>query len=78
MPGGSGDPAIQAHVINTVLQAALDQGWHFRGVTWSTVVGPAGNIEYWLWLDDQTTGIPKPTAEELLLLTQTAATQLKG
>ncbi|GAB4216052.1 MAG: TlyA family RNA methyltransferase [Synechococcales cyanobacterium] len=72
------DPAIQAHVINTVLQAALDQGWYFRGVTWSTVVGPAGNIEYWLWLDDQTTGIPKPTAEELLLLTQTAATQLKG
>lgn len=45
------DPQDQATAILQVLQAAIDAGWGYRGVTWSPLVGPAGNIEYLLWLD---------------------------
>lgn len=44
------DPKDQADAIFHVLQAALEIGWHYRGLTWSPLVGPAGNIEYLLWL----------------------------
>jgi 23S rRNA (cytidine1920-2'-O)/16S rRNA (cytidine1409-2'-O)-methyltransferase len=40
----------QAEAIWSVLQAAVAQGWAWRGLTWSPLVGPAGNIEYLLWL----------------------------
>ena len=42
--------------IASVLQAAQQLGWQYRGLTWSPVTGPAGNIEYLLWLvmDSQT------------------------
>ncbi len=44
------DPKDQADAIAQVLQAAQEFGWHYRGLTWSPLVGPAGNIEYLLWL----------------------------
>jgi 23S rRNA (cytidine1920-2'-O)/16S rRNA (cytidine1409-2'-O)-methyltransferase len=33
-----------------VMQAAVSRGWRVQGYTWSPITGPAGNIEYWLWL----------------------------
>jgi len=45
------DPQDQASAIFQVLQAAQAIGWRDRGITWSPLVGPAGNIEYLLWLD---------------------------
>jgi 23S rRNA (cytidine1920-2'-O)/16S rRNA (cytidine1409-2'-O)-methyltransferase len=58
------DPQDQADAIAQVLQAAQTLGWHYRGLTWSPLVGPAGNLEYLLWL--ATDGaIAVPTLEEL-------------
>jgi 23S rRNA (cytidine1920-2'-O)/16S rRNA (cytidine1409-2'-O)-methyltransferase len=44
------NPKDQAEAIFQVNQAATALGWHYRGLTWSETVGPAGNIEYLLWL----------------------------
>jgi 23S rRNA (cytidine1920-2'-O)/16S rRNA (cytidine1409-2'-O)-methyltransferase len=46
------DPQDQAQAILQVLEAAQALGWHYYGVTWSPLLGPAGNIEYLLWLKD--------------------------
>lgn len=46
------DPRDHADAIDSVLKAALVQGWRYRGLTWSPLVGPAGNIEYLLWLSE--------------------------
>lgn len=40
----------QAGAIAQVLQAAIQTGWQYAGLTWSPLLGPAGNIEYLLWL----------------------------
>ena len=44
------DPKDQAKAIAKVLQAAQQRGWVYRGLTYSPITGPAGNIEYLLWL----------------------------
>uniref|UniRef100_UPI0037BF6CE7 SAM-dependent methyltransferase n=1 Tax=Chamaesiphon sp. VAR_69_metabat_338 TaxID=2964704 RepID=UPI0037BF6CE7 len=63
------DLAAQAGAIFGVLTAAQDLGWHYRGLTWSPLVGPAGNMEYLLWLDaigDELVTTPDLAAMELL------------
>ncbi len=45
------NPGDQAQAIFQVLQAAHKLGWQYRGLTWSPVTGPAGNVEYLLWLN---------------------------
>ncbi|MFB8798758.1 MAG: TlyA family RNA methyltransferase [Microcoleus sp.] len=44
------DSATQADAIFQVWKAAIALGWEERGLTWSPLLGPAGNIEYLLWL----------------------------
>ncbi len=44
------DPQDQAGAIAQVLATARALGWGDRGLTWSPLTGPAGNIEYLLWL----------------------------
>ncbi|MBR8826436.1 MAG: TlyA family RNA methyltransferase [Gomphosphaeria aponina SAG 52.96 = DSM 107014] len=44
------NPTDQAQAIFTILQAAQNQGWKYGGLTSSPITGPAGNIEYLLWL----------------------------
>lgn len=41
----------QAEAIFQVLETALNLGWQYQGLTWSPIKGPAGNIEYLLWLN---------------------------
>lgn len=55
------DPNDQAEAIITVINCALSLGWQYRGITWSPLVGPAGNIEYLLWLLT-----PEPVEEDSL------------
>ncbi|MCJ2541463.1 TlyA family RNA methyltransferase [Synechococcus bigranulatus str. 'Rupite'] len=69
------DPAIHAQVIEAVIQSALAQGWHLQGYTWSPITGPAGNIEYWLWLAEQD-GIPVPGRSALQQMSEQAKIQL--
>ncbi|GAA6621496.1 TlyA family RNA methyltransferase [Scytonema sp. NUACC26] len=44
------DPKDHANAIFQVLQTAQELGWQYKGLTWSPITGPAGNIEYLLWL----------------------------
>ncbi len=69
------DLSAQAGAISGVLAAATDLGWHYRGLTWSPLVGPAGNIEYLLWLSTDGDELPlAPSLTEIQTLT-TAAQQ---
>jgi 23S rRNA (cytidine1920-2'-O)/16S rRNA (cytidine1409-2'-O)-methyltransferase len=44
------DSRDQASAIFQVWQRAEALGWGYCGLTWSPLLGPAGNIEYLLWL----------------------------
>ena len=69
------DSKDQADAIFQVLQAAQQLEWQYCGLTWSPLLGPAGNIEYLLWLgmDSQT---PFLNLEALQQITQAAAADL--
>ncbi|WP_038018787.1 TlyA family RNA methyltransferase [Synechococcus sp. PCC 7335] len=66
------DSKDQASAILQVIQVAKRLGWHYRGLTWSDTVGPAGNIEYLLWLRDDEKVVPWPNVEEVGELTRRA------
>ena len=66
----------QAIAILQVTRTAAELGWHYRGLTWSETVGPAGNIEYLLWLRSDGNQQPWPTLDELVAITQAARTAL--
>ena len=44
------DPELRAAAVASVARAALDVGLGVCGVTASPLPGPAGNVEYFLWL----------------------------
>ncbi len=44
------DPELRAQAVTAVAQAAAARGWGARGVTVSPLPGPAGNVEYFVWL----------------------------
>lgn len=63
-PGGVvREPGLRAQVVRTVADAAFTLGLGVRGVTASPLPGPAGNIEYFLWLRS---GAPALDENELL------------
>ncbi|MEM8504704.1 MAG: TlyA family RNA methyltransferase [Cyanobacteria bacterium P01_D01_bin.1] len=68
------DTRDQADAIFQVAESAKHIGWHYQGLTWSDTVGPAGNIEYLLWLraDETFKKAGWPAIEELCDLTLTA------
>lgn len=70
------DPNDQADAIFQVLQAAQALGWKYQGLTWSPITGPAGNIEYLLWLrmDSET---PSPDLEAIQQITKSAVADLR-
>lgn len=69
------DVKDQAGAIAQVLKSAQELGWGYRGLTWSPLVGPAGNIEYLLWLS-LNDAIPAPEFDAIKHLTQSAAKAL--
>jgi len=44
------DPALRAEAVQSVARAAAGSGLGVQGVTASPLPGPAGNVEYFLWL----------------------------
>ncbi|WP_222269485.1 TlyA family RNA methyltransferase [Modestobacter marinus] len=44
------DPALRADAVLTVARAAAALGWGTAGVVASPLPGPAGNVEFFLWL----------------------------
>lgn len=65
------DPKDQAEAIAQVLQAAQELGWSYQGLTWSPLQGPAGNIEYLLWLSMESAS-PTPDLAVIAQITQAA------
>ncbi len=50
---GSGvirEPAIHTDVLWKTVKFAARHGWKINGLTHSPLVGPKGNLEFWLWL----------------------------
>jgi len=68
------DSKDQAHAIFQVGSAAMTLGWQYRGLTWSPIQGPAGNIEYLLWL--HTVGQPLLSELAIAQITQLAQQSL--
>ncbi|MBE9039296.1 TlyA family RNA methyltransferase [Oscillatoriales cyanobacterium LEGE 11467] len=66
----------QAGAIFQVLESARNLGWQHRGTTWSPITGPAGNIEYLLWLSIDST-VPECDLAALCELTRAAWDDLK-
>ena len=67
------DASAQAEAILQVNEAAAAIGWYYRGLTWSDTVGPAGNIEYLLWLSEQVEpALAWPALQALQTMTRTA------
>jgi 23S rRNA (cytidine1920-2'-O)/16S rRNA (cytidine1409-2'-O)-methyltransferase len=54
------DPALRADAVLTVARAAHEQGWGTAGVVASPLPGPAGNVEFFLWLRRDAPA-PEPT-----------------
>jgi len=69
-------PEDQASAISQVLQAAQQMGWQYCGLTWSPLLGPAGNIEYLLWLG-MDSHKPPPDLEVIKQVTQSATQVLR-
>lgn len=68
------DHQDQAAAIFQVLQAAEALGWFYRGLTWSPITGPAGNVEYLLWLSTDT-GPVSPSLSAIAEISQEAIEQ---
>ncbi|MEO0928112.1 MAG: TlyA family RNA methyltransferase [Cyanobacteria bacterium J06643_13] len=49
------DTGDRAGAIMQVWQAAQELGWQYHGLTVSPIKGPAGNVEYLLWLSTKDT-----------------------
>lgn len=72
-------PQAQADAIWQVLQVARELGWRDLGLTFSPIVGPAGNIEFLLWLNGSQNSDRNPaplTLTAIFDLTKQAQAQL--
>lgn len=63
------DRLAQAQAIAQVLESALTLGWRYGGLTRSPLTGPAGNLEYLLWLNLDSQVSP-PELEQIHHLTR--------
>lgn len=61
-------PIDQADAIFQVCGTAEKLGWQYRGLTGSPIQGPAGNIEYLLWLSVD--GVAFPSIDQIRQTTQ--------
>jgi len=72
------DSATQADAIFQVWKAATALGWEQRGLTWSPLLGPAGNIEYLLWLGSDRQQQSEQNAVEDSVMKERIAEVTKG
>ncbi|MBW4616669.1 MAG: TlyA family RNA methyltransferase [Desmonostoc vinosum HA7617-LM4] len=70
------DANDQADAIFQVLQVSQALGWRYRGLTWSPLTGPAGNIEFLLWLGTENE-TPPPELEAIKQVTKSAMADLR-
>jgi 23S rRNA (cytidine1920-2'-O)/16S rRNA (cytidine1409-2'-O)-methyltransferase len=51
------DPDLRAEAVVAVAEAAARRGWHTRDVVTSPLPGPSGNVEFFLWLRRDESGL---------------------
>lgn len=66
------DPAVHADVLCEFLRYAPECGFGVRGLDFSPIRGPEGNIEYLAWLKKGADSIPKPDIEALVAASHAA------
>ncbi|MGB4593888.1 MAG: TlyA family RNA methyltransferase [Coriobacteriia bacterium] len=44
------DPRVHSDVLESIVRVVDEAGWVVRGLTWSPLKGPEGNIEFLVWL----------------------------
>jgi 23S rRNA (cytidine1920-2'-O)/16S rRNA (cytidine1409-2'-O)-methyltransferase len=57
------EPALRAEAVHAVAAAAAEMGFGALGVTASPLPGPAGNVEYFLWLRPGAPSLDRPAVE---------------
>ena len=66
------DPAVHADVLREVLRYAPACGFGVRGLDFSPIRGPEGNIEYLAWLKRGAESIPEPDIDALVAASHAA------
>jgi len=56
------DAATHIEVLESVVHQVRATGLQVRGLTWSPITGPEGNIEFWVWADQVGPEVPIDTA----------------
>jgi 23S rRNA (cytidine1920-2'-O)/16S rRNA (cytidine1409-2'-O)-methyltransferase len=70
------DPNDHADAIAQVLQTAQNLGWVYKGLTYSPITGPSGNIEYLLWLGMESS-LQFPDLDIIQQITQSAVSHFR-
>lgn len=66
------DPAVHAEVLLEFLRYAPECGFGVRGLDFSPIRGPEGNIEYLAWLKKGAESIPEPDIDALVAASHAA------
>lgn len=66
------DPAVHAGVLREFLRYAPECGFGVRGLDFSPIRGPEGNIEYLAWLKKGAESIPEPDIDALVAASHAA------
>ena len=66
------DPAVHAEVLHEFLRYAPECGFGVRGLDFSPIRGPEGNIEYLAWLKKGAESIPEPDIDALVAASHAA------
>jgi 23S rRNA (cytidine1920-2'-O)/16S rRNA (cytidine1409-2'-O)-methyltransferase len=68
--GGGGvvrDPVHRTDAVLGVAQSAAELGWGVAQVAASPLPGPAGNVEFFLWLRRDAPPVDRPSIEEIVM-----------
>lgn len=66
------DPSVHAEVLREFLRYAPECGFGVRGLDFSPIRGPEGNIEYLAWLKKGAESIPEPDIDALVAASHAA------
>ena len=66
------DPVVHAEVLREFLRYAPECGFGVRGLDFSPIRGPEGNIEYLAWLEKGAESIPEPDIDALVAASHAA------
>ena len=60
------DKKVHEQVIQNVINCVKGLGYIIKGLTYSSIKGPAGNIEYLIWFSTDKIETSIPTIEEIV------------